>query len=336
MSERFIYKSALAPYMNGFISLKEAAGVHTLRSKWILLEIDKFYTSNEITDASVTSDIITRWRKTRINDSPGTIYTKYSVWSQLTRFMCRQGIECYIPPLPDNRSAKHGFTPYIFTREQINDIMDKSAGLRLYDRHMDCALMIVPAITRLLYSTGLRVSEALSIRNRDVKLEDGHIHVRKTKNGHERVVPVCDSLKTVLQQYMYYRDKMPLRNTSEPDAYLFIRTNGMPCGASTVYTWFKRVLKECGIPHVGNHHGPRLHDLRHSYSVHALEQMAREGMDLYAGMPVLSTCLGHRSLSATEQYVRLTREMYPDLAAMTSPVNAFIYSKVRKGVSYED
>jgi integrase len=115
-----------------------------------------------------------------------------------------------------------------------------------------------------------------------------------------------------------------------------LKMDGTPCGANSVYSWFKRVLKECGIPHTGDHHGPRVHDLRHTFAVHALEQMCRNGTDLYVGMPIISTCLGHRSLSATEQYVRLTREMYPELSEQTSAINMFVYPKVRKGVPYED
>lgn len=336
MSEIFNYKSSLAQYMNEFVSLKAASGVNVLRTKWILLEIDKFYVGHGITDADVTGDIVSGWRKTRINDSPVTIYSKYSVWNQLARFICRQGKECYIPPLPDYRSIDKGFTPYIFTHEQIGDIMKKSAGLRLYDRHMNCAMVFIPAIIRLLYSTGLRISEALSVKNGDVNMAENYIHIRKTKNGHERLVPVCESLKDVLKQYMHYRDRIPVSNIASPESFLFVKTDGTPSGSGVVYVWFRRLLKECGIPHVGNHQGPRVHDLRHTFAVHALEQMARSGTDLYTAMPVISTCLGHRSLSATEQYVRLTREMYPELSEQTSPINMFVYPKVRKGVPYED
>jgi integrase len=145
-----------------------------LRTKWILLEIDKFYISHKINEVSVTSVIISMWRKTRQNDSERTLYAKYSVWSQLTKFICRQGIECYIPSLPNHRNIKTGFTPYIFTHEQMNHIMDKSSQLRLYDRHMTCSMMIIPAIIRLLYSTGLRISEALSIKNGDVHLTENY------------------------------------------------------------------------------------------------------------------------------------------------------------------
>lgn len=110
MSERFEYKSALASYMNGFVELKEASGTNNLRTKWILLEIDKFYMGNNITVPTITSEIITEWRKTRTNDCQRTLYTKYSVWSQLARFMCRQGNECYIPQLPSHRGLRDCFT----------------------------------------------------------------------------------------------------------------------------------------------------------------------------------------------------------------------------------
>lgn len=336
MSEAFVYKSSLASYMNDFIELKNAAGINVLRTKWILLEIDKFYVSLGIKDAIVTSSLVDQWRKTRTNDSASTIYTKYSVWNQLTRFMCRQGHECYIPPLPQYRSSRNGFTPYIFTHEQIRAIMDKTDVLRLYDRHTTCAMMFIPAIIRLLYSAGPRVSEALSIKNEDVYFDEGYIIIRKSKNGYERILPLDVSMASILKQYISYRDKMPIKDVAAPASYLFVKTDGTPGSAGTVYTWFKWVLKECGIPHIGNHKGPRVHDLRHTFAVHALEHMVRNGMDLYTSMPILSTCLGHKSLSSTEQYVRLTKEMYPKLAEQTAPINTFVYPKLRNGMPYED
>ncbi len=336
MSEPFVYKSSLASYMNDFIELKNAAGINVLRTKWILLEIDKFYVSLGVKEAIVTSSLVAKWRKTRTNDSDSTIYTKYSVWNQLTRFMCRQGHECYIPPLPQYSSSRNGFTPYIFTHEQILAIMDKTDGLRLYDRHMTCAMMFIPSIIRLLYSAGPRVSEALSIKNEDVNFDESYIIIRKSKNGCERILPLDVSMASILKQYMSYRDRMPIKNVATPASYLFVKTDGTPGSAGTVYTWFKWVLKECGIPHMGNHKGPRVHDLRHTFAVHTLEYMVRNGMDLYTSMPILSTCLGHRSLSSTEQYVRLTKEMYPELAEQTAPINTFVYPKLRNGMPYED
>jgi integrase len=328
MPKRFEYQSVLAPYIRDFTHLKEATGCNFLRGKWILHEIDQFFLRNNITEPVITRELVHEWHKTRINDSPATIYSKYSMLAQLTRYMSRQGCNCFIPRLPESKRSKSDFTPYIFTHNQIDGILQSSDRLRMYDRHMSNALFCFPAVLRLLYSTGLRISEALSIKNADVKLEKGYILIRKTKNGSERIVPVNDSLRGVLQQYISYRNRMPVSNVGSPNSFFFIKSDGTYCNAQSVYWCFRKLLVECGIPYVGNHHGPRVHDLRHTFAVHAMVQMANNNQDLYSSLPVISACLGHKSLFATEQYVRLTGEMYPELINQCSSINAFIYPKI--------
>lgn len=334
MAEQFLYSSVLAPYINSLVDIKVSAGYSTLRSKWILKEIDDFANKEGLREPVVTEALFKKWRSSRIADCDGTVYAKCSVWHQLTTLMCRQGCMAFIPQMP--RQPKRDFTPYIFTEKQIGEIFKAADGSRLYDIRMGTALMPMPALLRTLYATGMRVSEALSIRNRDVDLDRQCIHLRKTKNGSERLVPVSDSLKEVLLEYIAYRDKMPVAGTSCPEALLFIKPDGTGVGSNAVYNNFRRLLDICGIPHFGNHHGPRVHDLRHTYAVHALAQMGRAGMDLYTSLPILSTSLGHHSLSATEQYVRLTCAMYPELEEKCSPINAFVYPKICKAYDYYD
>ena len=242
--------------------------------------------------------------------------------------MSRQGLDCFIPRLPGIGSSKCNFTPYIFTNNQMSQILHRSDELRMYDRHMNNTMFSVPAVLRLLYSTGLRVSEALSIRNTDVKFDKRFIHIRKTKNGCERIVPINEGLCEVLQQYAFYRDKMPVKQVSSPNSFFFIKSDGKYCNAQSIYKWFRLLLTECGIPYTGNHHGPRVHDLRHTFAIHALVQMSHNGQDFYSSLPIISACLGHKSLFATEQYVRLTGEMYPELISQCSPINAFVYPKI--------
>ena len=80
-----------------------------------------------------------------------------------------------------------------------------------------------------------------------------------------------------------------------------------------MYKWFRLCLDNAGIPHRGRGLGPREHDLRHSFCVHALKSMCAQGMDIYCALPVLSTYVGHKSIYATQQYLRLTAEIYPEL-----------------------
>jgi site-specific recombinase XerD len=327
MNRKFVYNSVLAPFINDFVAMKESLGISYLRAKWILLEFDRFYCSKDVKEPVITKTLILEWQQTRINDQPGTLYAKVSVISQLARYMSKHGYDCHIPQLPRYTAGEKAFTPYIFTFEQIGMIFKKSDELRMYDAHMNCTMFCIPAILRLLYSTGLRISEALSIRNRDVMFDRKYIHICKTKNGTERIVPLNSELEGVLKQYISYRDRMPLKSASSPDGFLFIKQDGTYCNAQSVYKWFRFILSACNIPYSGNHHGPRVHDLRHTNAIHAFVQMARAGQDVHAGLPVISTCLGHKSLSATEKYVRLVEMMYPELIEQCSPVSAYVFPK---------
>lgn len=328
MSRQFCYKSILAPYMNELIKMKESCRQHILRYQYILKEIDDFYCKKGITRPIITKDIIKEWRETRLNDRPSTLYAKYLVWALLARYMSRQGEACFIPKPPRFSSGHLDFIPYIYTQEQIRAIFEKCDKLRLSNRSKRTSLICIPAILRLLYSTGLRLSEALSIRNKDVQLDIRQILIRDPKNGTDRIVPIDQSLHEVLAQYRVYRDKMPLNGTKKPDNFFFIRADGSACTDKAISWWFRILLEQCNIPFMGDHRGPRIHDLRHTFAVHSFMRMIRAGMELYTCLPIISTCLGHKSLSATEKYVRMTAEIYPDLMIPYSELSTSIYPKL--------
>ena len=107
-----------------------------------------------------------------------------------------------------------------------------------------------------------------------------------------------------------------------------MKRNGRCCNPKAIYEWFRKVLWEAGISHGGKGQGPRLHDLRHVFSVHSLVAMAELGLDLYYSLPILSEYLGHQSLEATEKYVRLTSEMYPKLIYDVNSICAYAFPEV--------
>ena len=113
-----------------------------------------------------------------------------------------------------------------------------------------------------------------------------------------------------------------------PDTYFFTALNGGRCQTCTVYEHFRTVLYKAGISHKGRGTGPRLHDLRHTFCVNALLKMSEAGMDLYYSMPVLSTYVGHQSIEATNKYVRLTSEMYPNLLDKVNSIYKYVFPEI--------
>ena len=62
----------------------------------------------------------------------------------------------------------------------------------------------------------------------------------------------------------------------------------------------------------GKGKGPRVHDLRHTFAVHSLQQNIEMGKDIYTSLTGLMVYLGHSKISSTEYYLRLTAEVFPD------------------------
>lgn len=328
MSKEIEFKSALKPFIEDFLNVKKSMGQYVYKIQYTLKDIDNFYISRNVTLPVITKEIVENWKKTRINDKIRTLNDKLSIWIQLARYMTLHGQDCYIPEGSLSRKKNNEiFVPYIFTHNQIKNLFEKSNELRLRCHYSQVSLFSIPAILRLIYSTGLRISEALSIQNQDVDFEEKCILIKDTKNKMDRLVPINKSLLNVLLHYKSYRDKMPYTNIRDKDHFFFVRTDGSPCTTKGVTHWFRYLLEQCNIPYIGNFHGPRIHDLRHTFAVHTLAQMCKQGIDLYTSLPIISAILGHKTLSGTEKYVRLTKEMYPDITDKMSEFNSFIYPK---------
>ena len=323
MSKRIVYRSIFAPYFNSFLQMKEQMGFGLPKFQDVFTELDRFFLATGATNIYITREQITAWSETRINDKARTLYDKHSIVRQFCRYLCHLGHECYIHRLP--RQNWPPFIPYIFSHEEMACIFQASDKLTMPYRCMTSVLIAVPALIRLLYSTGMRIGEALSLKNEDVDLLRKHILLKRTKNQMERLLPVCLQLLEVLNQYRTYRDRMPIQGLSAPTAPFFVSTLGKPVSTSAIRNWFRKILEQCGIPRRSDGQGPRLHDLRHTMAVHSLMKMVQDGMDINCAMPILSVFLGHKSLQGTETYVRLTHEMYPDIIGMEHLVISSVF-----------
>lgn len=323
MNKRVPYRSVFAPYFDSFLKMKEQLGFGLSRFQDVFTELDRFFVATNAAELYITREQIISWNKTRVNDKARTHYDKHSILWQFCSYLSHLGHECYIHRMPTRNWPQ--FIPYIFSYEQMEGIFKSADKLRLQNRCMVSTLVAIPAIIQLLYSTGMRIGEARYLKNEDVDLIRQNILLKQTKNKIERLIPINTSLFEVLNQYRIYRDKMPIKGVNAPTAPFFVSTVGSPLVKTTIGKWFAEILGQCKIPRRGDGQGPRIHDIRHTTAVHSLMKMVENGVDIYCALPILSVFLGHKSLSATEGYVRLTKEVYPDIIKMEHPVSAHIF-----------
>ena len=100
-----------------------------------------------------------------------------------------------------------------------------------------------------------------------------------------------------------------------------------------LYAFWHAALEDAGVPLRADGSRPRIHDLRHSFCVHALEKIAQGGRDIRAALPLLSTYLGHKSLTETEYYLRLTEEAYREVASAAEAKLPRLYEGGRHAAS---
>lgn len=227
----------------------------------------------------------------------------------LGKYMVRMGYTAYVVPDKFTSFQEYRYVPYIFS--------DKELGLLLNSVDTFCksttsehAKLVFPLLFRMLIGCGLRITEAISIEKQDVDLEKGTLLLLNTKNEKERIIPMADSLCESCRLYLF---KIQFVRGANRSKYFFPNPEGKAYAAHTAYTRFRQALWLAGISHGGRGKGPRLHDLRHTFAIRVLNKWVREGKNLTTALPYLSVYMGHVGLKATQHYLKLTVEMFPEL-----------------------
>ncbi|MFN5422343.1 MAG: tyrosine-type recombinase/integrase, partial [bacterium] len=254
---------------------------------------------------SLTKELVLAWCVKRPDEGARNCRRRIYPIRQFGIYLNALGYDAYVASA-DPKTNSFAFIPYIFTENEMDRIF--SCSDQLYPNRRSAMHLIMPVILRMLYGCGLRISEAVNLQNKNVNLVDGILEVINGKFGKDRLVPMSDSLLTCCRQFYQV-----MHNYSTPDDYFFRSVEGKPVSADNVYRRFRDILWESGISHGGKGFGPRIHDLRHTFAVHSLKRVVENGTDVYCALPILSTYLGHASVTATEHYVRLTAEAFPDI-----------------------
>jgi site-specific recombinase XerD len=233
-------------------------------------------------------------------------HRKHEVLSGFYRFAIGRGYASCNPLPLERPKLDHSFKPYVFSTSEIRRLLN--ATEQLTNPRSKVTSKTFRTILFLLYGSGLRIGEALSLRVQDVDLESGLLHIEQSKFYKSRLVPIGPRLKEVLAAYGEQHDHK--RIIHEADRPFFVTRLGEPVRLAQTERAFSRIRLLAGIHrHDGGRYQPRLHDLRHAFAVHRLEAWYREGADVQRLLPQLSTYLGHVNVSATQHYLTMTPEL---------------------------
>jgi integrase len=296
------YASIFADEINAYLDYKISSGFKEISYCWNLNTFDKFCVKQMINAPIFTREFADEWLKRRNSEMSTTYYSRINVIKNFLIYLRKKGFDVTI--IRDISFRNTQFQPHIYNEDEIRKYFIAVDAFNS-NKHKKSQIQL-PVIFRLLYCCGTRINETLGIRKQDVDLDEGIIRLFETKNDCERYIVLGDDLLKLMRQFAskcFY-----LLND---DDYIFTSSNGKRLGGDAIYDHHRVFLRQAGIPFIGDGKGPRIHDWRHTFSVYSFKQMLDAGIDMYVALPILSTYLGHKSIYATEQYVRLTMSMFP-------------------------
>ena len=318
--KQFIFTGPFKDYCPKYTNYKKQLGFNFGESSFYLLRyMDDYFKWYNLASPVLTKKMVEDYVSLRGNESTKTQSIRMSLIRQFALFMNRIGFDFYVYPINKLIPIVKTFTPYIFTHDEIKRIMNVVDNLPYKPRNKYYHL-IYPMLFRMLYGCGLRINEALSLKKSEVDLAQGILTITKTKNNTSRLLPMSCSLTNYCR---CYTEKMRF-NMSGNEGDFYPSNDNYKYNRKSVYVKFKKFMKLVGIFSDGEV-GPRVHDIRHTYAVHALEKMINDGQDVYCTLPILSAYLGHRGIESTEKYLRLTEQAYNSIINKVSPLYTNVF-----------
>ena len=291
--------SALRQSLNDYLTMRRELGYKLERAGQLLSQFVDFCDQSG-TDV-VTVEVALTWATLPDGCSPGWGAFRLCVVRGFARYLHALDSRTAVPPtdlLPTNYRRA---SPFLYSADQVRALLEAA-------KHIPTALRAASteAIVGLLASTGMRVGEALALDRRNVDLSHSRLTIHQTKFKKSREVVLHPTTVDALAAYVTRRDKL----TPRPgEAAFFVSAAGTRVLYCNFHLAFQDLVRRAGIEARSPVCRPRPHDLRHTFAVTTVTRWYREGADVAALLPSLSTYLGHVDPAATYWYLSGSPEL---------------------------
>jgi integrase/recombinase XerD len=288
-----------------YLSLRRSLGFKLHDAGKSLLDFATFMEQHRAT--CVTQALALAWAQQPFDVQPAHWAKRLSFVREFARHRSATDPRTEIPaqsllPFQPKRAR-----PYLYSDDEIRNLL--RAALQIPCRYERSALRpwTFYCLLGLLSVSGMRLGEARNLELRDLDLATGVLTIRGTKFGKSRLVPLHDSTREVLADYIVRRNR---HWAGRPvSSYLFVSNRGNRLDGAEVHRTFYALSRQVGLRGVSDHHGPRLHDMRHAFATNTLVHWYRSEQDPERCLPILSAYLGHVHVADTQWYLSGSPEL---------------------------
>ena len=301
------FRSFLALPIENFIRLRQLSGTDYKSQSQLLYYFDRFLFEEKIEEPRLTLQITDRYLQTLSHLTPRGRYNRFSVVRQLCQHLCRTDPLTYVPDPIRTITSLEAHRAYIYSKAEIGALLVAASDLMPSN---SLRPHTYKTLLGLLYSTGIRIGEALALNLEDYYSAEERLFIAEGKFHKARWVPLSASTCRALQSYLNRRIHI---KPHSPDSPFFLNLRSQRMNYKTVGPTFQKLLNRCNIPQ-DEPVAPRIHDVRHTFATHRLLSWYRDGKDVNARLPWLATYMGHVNIESTQIYLQATQELIEKVA----------------------
>jgi integrase/recombinase XerD len=290
--------SSLREVAEDYLRMRRALGYKLKIFGW---HLEKFVTYLERTEAgTVTIENAVAWA-TSAGTDPSYWAQRLSIVRQFARHLQTIDPACEVPPVQLLPYRAPRAIPYLYEPEEITELMRATDGLRWPLQRANYRTLI-----GLLAVSGLRLGEAIRLNRDDVDARQGLLRILDSKFGKSREVVLHETTMHALGSYERLRDRL----CPEPRCNAFlVSIRGTRLNPKCIHHIFPQLARIAGLEPRSPRCRPRPHDLRHAFAVRTLLEWYRDGVDVQARLPLLSTYMGHVNPASTFYYLTAAPEL---------------------------
>jgi integrase len=303
--------TALHDELDRYLTIRRAVGFKLARAELLLGDFCRYL--DAIGADTITTENAFAWASLPPNGSSSWWGQRLSVVRAFARHLHAIDPAHEVPPTGLLPARSHRAVPYLYSDEEIGALLAAARQLRSPLRAATFETLV-----GLLAVTGLRIGEALRLDRDDVDLRGGALRIRQSKFDKSREVPLHASTVAALSSYARRRDELCPRPR---DPSFFVSVAGTRVLYCNFHLGWLDLVRQAGLEPRSARCRPRPHDVRHSFAVRALLGWYRDGVDVGAHMPLLSTYLGHVHPANTYWYLSAAPELLGLVAARLDAAN---------------
>ena len=302
------FSGPFSSYMENFLNLRRSLGFIYERVEYCLYDFDQYLLNNFPNAKVLSRKIITDYLKTTCHLSSTTRSDRVSDLKQFLRFLFQFNTNTYIPEKSLVPVRKVKLKPHIYTDGQVLSLMEAAKSLLPAGSLRPYTYV---TIIGLLWVSGLRIGEVVSLNIEDVDLEQGLLNIRQTKFFKSRIVPIS---KSTIGALSYYRKKRGLFcNNLKSTGPFFVNQRLVRCNNRTIHSTFRELVTKINLKTMQDTF-PRLHDFRHTFATKWIYDIYKSGKDPNAYLPILATYLGHVDIKNTQVYLHMSMDLLHNAA----------------------